>query len=49
MDPDAANAHRLYKGALGTALLLFELEDPYRARMPLFEPEGWRWRRPAAT
>jgi eukaryotic-like serine/threonine-protein kinase len=46
IDPDAPTAHRLYKGALGAALLLFELEDPSRARMPLFEPEGWQWRRP---
>jgi eukaryotic-like serine/threonine-protein kinase len=43
-DPDAPTAHRLYKGALGVALLINELEDPRRARMPLFEPEGWAWR-----
>jgi len=44
VDPDADDAHRLYKGALGVALLVNELEDPSRARMPLFEPEGWQWR-----
>jgi serine/threonine-protein kinase len=43
IDPDADDAHRLYKGALGVALLLNELEDPTRARMPLFESEGWQW------
>jgi serine/threonine-protein kinase len=44
LDPDATDAHRLYKGALGVALLVNELEDPRRARMPLFESEGWQWR-----
>ena len=43
IDPDATEAHRLFKGALGVALLITELEDPARARMPLFESEGWRW------
>jgi len=43
IDPDATDAHRLYKGALGAALLISELEDPARARMPLFESEGWKW------
>ncbi len=45
--PHAMDAHRLYKGALGLALLLEELESaPDAARMPLFESEGWRrdWR-----
>jgi serine/threonine-protein kinase len=46
IDPDADDAHRLYKGALGVALLINELEDPARARLPLFEPEGWQWRHP---
>ena len=45
VDFDAPDAHRLYKGALGVALLLIELEDPTRARMPLFEAEGWAWPR----
>jgi serine/threonine-protein kinase len=31
----------LYKGPLGSALLAVELERPERARMPLFEREGW--------
>jgi len=44
-DPHAEEAHRLYKGGLGVALLAAELEDPSSARMPLFEPEGWRWQR----
>jgi serine/threonine-protein kinase len=44
-DPDSEEAHRLYKGGLGVALLAAELEDPSSARMPLFEPEGWRWSR----
>jgi eukaryotic-like serine/threonine-protein kinase len=40
--PEAATSHRLYKGALGVALLLDEIEnDPEGARMPLFESEGW--------
>ena len=43
LDPDATDAHRLYKGALGVALLVNELEDPRRARMPLFESEDWQW------
>lgn len=42
--PESAHAHRLYKGALGVALLLEELESaPDDARMPVFESEGWRW------
>jgi len=41
---ESAHAHRLYKGALGVALLLEELESaPDDARMPVFESEGWRW------
>lgn len=32
----------LYKGELGLALLLADLEQPDQARMPLFETEGWR-------
>jgi serine/threonine-protein kinase len=44
LDPDASDAHRLYKGALGVALLFNELDEPLGARMPLFESEGWRWR-----
>ena len=47
IDPDANDAHRLYKGALGVALLICELEDPSRARMPLFESEGWKWPHPS--
>ncbi len=31
----------LYKGQLGVALLLADLEKPETACMPLFEPEGW--------
>ena len=49
IDPDANDAHRLYKGALGAALLIHEIEDPARARMPLFESEGWHWRHPRVT
>ena len=41
----AGDAHRLYKGALGVALLMIEIESPDRARMPLFESEGWKWTR----
>jgi len=42
--PESPTAHRLYKGALGVALLLEELESSAAdARMPLFESEGWRW------
>jgi hypothetical protein len=44
-DPHAEEAHRLYKGGLGVALLATELEDPSSARMPLFESVGWRWPR----
>ncbi len=37
----APDAHRLYKGALGVALLLEELESaPDAARMPLFESDA---------
>ena len=43
--PDSSTSHRLYKGALGVALLLDELNHaPSEARMPLFESEGWTWR-----
>jgi serine/threonine-protein kinase len=31
----------LYKGQLGTALLIAEIERPELARMPMFEAEGW--------
>lgn len=31
----------LFRGALGPALLSIELERPERARMPVFDPEGW--------
>jgi serine/threonine-protein kinase len=31
----------LYRGALGVALLLEELEQPNVARMPAFESDGW--------
>jgi serine/threonine-protein kinase len=42
---DGPASHRLYKGALGAALLIEELEThPGGARMPLFESEGWAWR-----
>ena len=44
-DVDAADAHRLWKGSLGIALLLTDLERPERARLPLFEREGWKWTR----
>ena len=35
--------HRLslYKGQLGVAVLLAELESPTSSAMPFFEPEGW--------
>jgi hypothetical protein len=32
----------LYKGDVGVALLVAEIEQPKHARMPLFEDEGWR-------
>lgn len=38
---DEPNAYSLYRGVVGVALLLEELEQPHLARMPLFEPEGW--------
>lgn len=44
----APDAHRLYKGALGVALLAAELERPELARMPMFESQDWPWRRGAA-
>jgi hypothetical protein len=31
----------LYKGEIGLALLVVDLERPQHACMPLFEPEGW--------
>jgi serine/threonine-protein kinase len=31
----------LYRGRVGVALLVAELDDPLGARMPLFEHEGW--------
>jgi serine/threonine-protein kinase len=34
--------HALYKGALGLALLAADVERPETARMPLFEPYGYR-------
>ena len=37
----AAEVTSLYKGSLGTALLSADLEHPERARLPLFEHEGW--------
>jgi serine/threonine-protein kinase len=43
------DAHRLYKGALGVALLVAELDRPELARMPVFEPEDWPWRRAATS
>lgn len=47
-DVDAGDAHRLWKGSLGIALLLTDLERPERARLPLFEREGWKWTRSVA-
>jgi hypothetical protein len=34
--------HSLYKGELGLAVLIADLEQPMAAAMPLFAPEGWR-------
>jgi eukaryotic-like serine/threonine-protein kinase len=34
----------LYKGEVGVALLVADLEDPLHACMPLFEGEGWQTR-----
>lgn len=34
--------HSLYKGELGLALLVADLHRPLSARMPLFEPAGYR-------
>ncbi|HXY29975.1 MAG TPA: lanthionine synthetase LanC family protein [Gemmatimonadaceae bacterium] len=36
-----AMPHSLYKGRLGVALLLAELEEPMLARMPFFESGAW--------
>ncbi|MFL5578834.1 MAG: lanthionine synthetase LanC family protein [Gemmatimonadaceae bacterium] len=38
---DPAASASLYRGPLGVAVLLADLERPAAARMPLFEPEGW--------
>jgi serine/threonine-protein kinase len=38
---DEPNAYSLYRGVVGVALLLEELERPHLACMPMFEPEGW--------
>ena len=38
---DHPEALSLYRGALGVALLLEELEQPNVARMPAFESDGW--------
>src|ERR1051325_4714584 len=35
----------LYNGTIAPALLYSEIEQPYVARMPLFEAEGWPTRR----
>lgn len=35
-------AHSLYKGDVGLVVLAADLERPEAARMPLFEPAGWR-------
>jgi eukaryotic-like serine/threonine-protein kinase len=34
--------HSLYKGELGLALLIADLDQPTNAAMPMFAPEGWR-------
>jgi hypothetical protein len=34
--------HSLYKGDLGLALLIADLDQPGAAAMPMFAPEGWR-------
>lgn len=39
----------LYKGSLGAAVLISDLERPHLARMPLFESEGWPLPPPSAT
>jgi eukaryotic-like serine/threonine-protein kinase len=42
-DTEAPPLHyALYKGALGTALLSADLDEPSQACMPLFESEGWK-------
>jgi serine/threonine-protein kinase len=40
-DPADPDAHSLFKGSVGVALLAAEMERPEMARMPLFEHEGW--------
>jgi hypothetical protein len=37
----ASVRYSLYKGALGTALLWADLEQPADACIPMFESEGW--------
>jgi eukaryotic-like serine/threonine-protein kinase len=34
--------HSLYKGELGLALLIADLDKPQSAAMPMFGSEGWR-------
>jgi eukaryotic-like serine/threonine-protein kinase len=41
VDPSDPDAHSLFKGSVGVAVLAAELERPEMARMPLFEHEGW--------
>jgi hypothetical protein len=38
---EGEGSNSLYKGDLGLALLVRELEHPQAAAMPAFEPEGW--------
>ena len=40
--PSSDDAHSLYKGELGLATLVADLDRPEEARMPLFEPTGYR-------
>jgi serine/threonine-protein kinase len=40
----ADNAHSLWNGDLGLAVLTADLEQPERARMPFFETVGWSGR-----
>jgi serine/threonine protein kinase len=42
--PPADNAHSLWNGDLGLAVLTADLEKPDRARMPFFETVGWSGR-----
>ena len=42
--PPADNAHSLWNGDLGLAVLTADLEQPERARMPFFETVGWSGR-----